>query len=512
MKTTILASAILLNAYLTCASPFRRDEPQYQIQWGPCPDGSPSGLDCGQLEVPINWTDPDGDKTTIGMNRLNATNPANRIGSLIFNPGGPGEVATVICTLHAAGVPAFSDALTQNFDIVCPDPRGVGTSTPVMCDPEVWNWRVSQFPENQAEFEQLVAANKAKGENCHNLTGPLLANLDTISVAKDFEATRIALDDGPLNYFGLSYGSLIGTTYAQLFPENFRVIAIDGILDHSQDRTSSLYIESTSYENVLDRFFQWCATNVTACGLVGDDLPQMFDDLIVSANQSPVPAPGCLSSADASSAGTCRANVTGDDIRLSAQSYLGFKAPLLAGYTRSWGGLGLALNQSITNNNATLFSNALAQSQADPLYPTVAIACLDFDRIDISNMTQAFAEFQGIQTAGNAFNQHVGPAAQAFEIQSSCVGWPISPVYLQSPLNQTALSDVPTILTVNAVHDSATSYVWASSVKEQIKNSVLLTRQGDGHTSYYLQGEASMLMDAYLVNRTLPEPGMVVLS
>lgn len=151
--------------------------------------------------------------------------------------------------------------------------------------------------------------------------------------AKDFEAVRIALNEGLLNYFGLSYGSLIGTTYAQLFPKSFRVIAIDGMLDHSRDITSFLYVESPGYENVLNRFFQWCATNTTACGLSGDDVPQMFDDLVVSAGGGPISAPGCLATAATSSAGTYRSNLTGEHIRLSAQSYLGFKTSLLGDNT-----------------------------------------------------------------------------------------------------------------------------------------------------------------------------------
>lgn len=239
----------------------------------------------------------------------------------------------MICTLQAAGAPAFSDALTQSFEIICPDPRGVGTSTPVKCDRDVWNQRVYQFPNNQVGFEQLVAANKARGESCHNLTGLLLEHLDTVRVAKDFEPVWIALNEGLLNYFGLSYGSLIGTKYAQLFPKSFRVIAIDGILDHSQDITSFLYVESPGYENVLNRFFQWCATNTTACGLSGDDVPQMFDDLVVSAGGGPISAPGCLATAATSSAGTYRSNLTGEHIRLSAQSYLGFKTSLLGDNT-----------------------------------------------------------------------------------------------------------------------------------------------------------------------------------
>lgn len=515
MQTTLLGSAMLLGASLTDASPVRINgtQPEFAIQWGPCPEGQPARLDCAQLQVPVNWSEPDGEKIYLGMNRLNATDTANRIGSVIINPGGPGEVATILCYGQALGLPVFGEAVAERFDLVCPDPRGVGASQPVVCDPDVWNANAANiFPSTQDEFEELVNANRVRGENCLNLTGALLNNLDSISTAKDFEAIRIGLNDGLLNFIGISYGSLFGTTYAQMYPENIRAMALDGIVDHTQNDVTSGFVEMTSYENVLDIFFQWCAANATACGFNNSNIPQAFDDLIAAANKHPIPAPQCSTTVNGTTNATCAANVTGNDILVNAQGYLLSKYPTLGGYIRGWNVLGEALNSSINGNDATAFSNALATSKTDSSYPGTAVACQDFKRINTTNMTLAFAELQETQRIGNAFNPHTGAASQSYTIYATCAGWPAPVNFPQGPMNQTALSMTPEILMVNADHDPSTSYVWAVSVRQQLPNAVLLTREGDGHTSFFLGGQATDAINSYLVNLTLPEIGSVVSS
>lgn len=94
-------------------------------------------------------------------------------------------------------------------------------SSPIKCDPAVWNERPTWFPATQEEFDKMVARNKAIGQSCLNLTGPLLGHIDTTSAARDMEALRLALDDGKLNFLGFSYGSQLGTQYAELFPNSF---------------------------------------------------------------------------------------------------------------------------------------------------------------------------------------------------------------------------------------------------------------------------------------------------
>lgn len=490
----------------------RQDSP-FQIQWGPCPvPEAPPNLDCGQLLVPVDWNDPTGEQIALVMTRVNATNPSQKIGSLLFNPGGPGEAATDVCLGQALGVQAFSEALAERFDLVCPDPRGVGYSTPITCDPELYNQNISIWPRTEEEFAQLAQRNQARYESCYNISGEIMKHVDQTSVAHDIEAIRQALNDGPLNWLGLSYGTLIGSAYAELYPENIRAMVLDGDVDHSETAAATLYIPSATYENSLDRFFDWCASNATACGFVGDDLPKMFDDLMIAANQEPIPAPGCLPDANTALAGGCEPTAAGTDMLINIQAFLTFKYSLLNGTINGWDYLGLALNQTVGSRNATLLSNRLQLTNATLTMAANAIACLDWTTPNATNTTTGFTLYNQREIMGAAFNKHVGNNSQSYHIQEFCVGWPLPPSNPPHYLNQTATQMTPTILLVNSEHDPSTSYVWALGLKEQLPNSVLVTRDGDGHTSYFLHGEAAQLMDAYFLNLDVPADGIVVQS
>jgi pimeloyl-ACP methyl ester carboxylesterase len=195
---------------------------------------------------------------------LPASDPNKRIGALLFNTGGPGGVATPELSEGPVIVP-FSENLKQHFDIVGMDPRGLQASQNVVCDPDLWNEanNVSAFPRNAAELDFLVNAWGAVGNSCRKLTGPLLDHTDSASVARDFEAVRLALGNKPLNFLGLSYGTVIGTAYLELFPENVRAMVLDSDVDHSQEQTFSILTESRGYEATLNKFFEWCESNST---------------------------------------------------------------------------------------------------------------------------------------------------------------------------------------------------------------------------------------------------------
>src|SRR5215207_2417061 len=241
------------------------------LLWSPCsapfatsatppadPTDFPPGLECATLSVPLDYSQPEGEQITIGLNRLPALDREQRIGSLVFNPGGPGGAATEIIALEAMGAPLFTPAVRAHFDVVGMDPRGVGASTPVRCDPDIWNQVVSWFPRDDASFTQLREHYRAFGGSCLRLTGPLLGHLDTTNVARDLESVRAALGEGKLNFLGLSYGSQLGAAYAELYPDNIRVMALDGALDHAQQASSMLADEAGAYEDAFGRFARWC--------------------------------------------------------------------------------------------------------------------------------------------------------------------------------------------------------------------------------------------------------------
>jgi pimeloyl-ACP methyl ester carboxylesterase len=201
------------------------------ISWVECPaeTGLPSEVQCGQLSVPIDWDHPEGEHFDLGLVKLAAKADAgSKIGSLFINPGGPGGLAS---EMVAALVQAqeLRELLTGAFDVIGLDPRGIGLSHAVQCDPAIYNERTTVFPTTEAEYEAMVDRNRRLGESCRERTGPLLDFIDTISAAKDFEAARIAVGDDKLNFMGQSYGSQLGAQYAQLFPDNYEVLALDGV-------------------------------------------------------------------------------------------------------------------------------------------------------------------------------------------------------------------------------------------------------------------------------------------
>ncbi|RSL74615.1 hypothetical protein CEP53_000133 [Fusarium sp. AF-6] len=190
------------------------------ITWGPCPETLPAlGLKCAKLLVPLDWDHPD--------------DPENRIGNLFINPGGPGYPATKEVSDIGLGTNGYTgDEIKRRFDIIGLDPRGVGLSTRVRCDLNLWNRRMSLFPTNEASFRRMVQFYQEVSANCRNLTGPLMDHLDTIQVVKDLEAVRVALGNEKINWLGMSYGTMIGTQYAYLYPKNIRSMILDSNLQH----------------------------------------------------------------------------------------------------------------------------------------------------------------------------------------------------------------------------------------------------------------------------------------
>lgn len=359
------------------------------------------------------------------------------------------------------------------------------------CDIDLWNKRVSLLPKTEAEFDQLVEYNKALGESCLKLSGNLVRHIDTMSVARDFETARIALGSEKFNYLGFSYGTLLGTTYAKLFPDNIRVMALDGCVDHSQSETTGVATEVHTYESDFERFAEWC-TGSKDCALKGKDVLQLFDQLVEKANKNSIPAPGCK--------GQCRKEVTGEDIRFNTE-------PLLTIKPTTWEYLGLGIAQAL-EGNATILSTTLAipgQTETNTVqFAYIAVGCLDWTTSSTSVHDILYKD-QLLKSIA----PHTYYGSQLYETQLRCLGWPAAVQYPPQYANVTTKTP---ILLVNALYDPETSYTWAVGLQQQIENSVLLTRNGDGHTSYVLGGEATDVINKYLIHEILPAPNTVVNS
>ena len=408
-------------------------------------------------------------------------------------------VTSDLLAAQALGYDIFGEALVNNFDIIGVDPRGIGLSQPVMCDPKAFNAPWPKFPQSEAAFNDLVRYNEAFWKSCLEQTGPLLGHIDTLSGAKDMEAVRKAMGTSELNYLGISYGTVLGSQYANLYPNNFRTMALDADVDHSQPLLDLWAAEVITYETELKRFFDWCDSNST-CPLHGRNITQIWTELIDSALENPIPAPGC----DGPAAG-CQTTAWGGDILFNAQDMLMFKEEVLWAKGVTWTTLATAIEQAAAGN-ATLLSSPTATSNSDGNFAEPAVQCADW-----STPIETFSDLKHIYEIAEYLAPLTRGASQSYWTMVSCVGYPLSVPNPPATMNITN-SVGNTVLMTNARYDPETSVVWAESLREQTAHARLVIRDGDGHTSFPLGEETTAIIDSYLVNKTLPGQDIVAQS
>ncbi|KAI2631592.1 TAP-like protein-domain-containing protein [Xylaria nigripes] len=462
------------------------------ITWGPCPDRFPSTFTCATFHVPLDWSQAGNNKhdtIELGMIRREADDKANRIGYLFANPGGPGVQAT---DLVAGSADSFDPEIRARFDIVGLDPRGVGLSTPLRCDPQLYNKRVKYMPKTEEEYNALSQYNKDLGASCLQMNGPIVNFVDTISAVKDHEAVRIALGE-KASYLGLSYGTQLFGQYAQFYPDSFRAIILDGNLQHSQSESTNSLVEGTTYEATLKQLFAWCASS-EECALHNDDIEAVFVRVTDKLSAAPIPAPGCDDK-------VCRSDLSLEDLLFSVQEYL---ASLSA-----WPVFAEALSEA-DHGNATIFSSVIGLAGASDvytdslLYAGTAIGCQDW-----THASTQLADLIEKQRLGAVFMPLTFGASQSFKLQVQCIDWPAN---LSDPPTPISYKGKTKILMLNSLYDPETSYTWALGLHSEMENTVLVTRNGSGHTSYLNNGEMTQIGTAYLVNLTLPEPGTITQS
>ena len=445
------------------------DQPGRAITWKACP-GSDSAQ-CGTLDVPLDWSRPQADTIRLAVARHPADDPRHRVGTLFFNPGGPGD-GGVEYVVNAARV--FSPALLARFDLVSMDPRGVGASTPIRCGLPVMPAGITLFPRTAQQFEKLRAYGSRLGRSCVRRSGPLVGHVDTISAARDHEALRRALGERRVNWLGISYGTQLATNYAALYPHRTRAMVLDAALEHSGSEVAMLATEILTAEDSFNRFAAWCATADT-CALKGQDVGAVYDALVARADRHPIPVPGALRA------------VTGEDIRMATPGGLLFKEPVVFGPERSWAALSRGIEAAV-DGDASMFASP-PPKEAAFMAERAAIGCMEYVS-EIHNWAQMQQRIQ----LGRQLAPHLQGASEQWAVLR-CIGWPVEAA---NPFRRLDVRGVRTLI-VNATHDPSTAYSWALGLAGQIRGSDLLTRVGDGHTSYFSSACARNAMESYLV-------------
>lgn len=455
---------------------------RYRVDWSAC-EQSPR-TQCGTLKVPIDWSQRRGQRVSLAVARRLADDPSRRIGTLFYNPGGPGDGA-VAYVADAEAI--FSPTLLARFDIVGMDPRGVQGSNQISCeDRPVIRPETNLWPKSESEFNALVANSRAVGLACLRDTGDLVRHTDTVSVARDHEALRIALGVDEVSWLGVSYGTQVAANYAHLFPRRTRAMVLDAAMDHSLSEVEQVAGEMLTAEDSFNRFAAWCPTSPD-CALRGKDVASVFDRLVTEADRAPIPAKGAIRP------------VTGADIRMGTKGLLRFKEAAIFGPRLSWAGLSRALQSALTGD-ASAFAVAPAGVTQHLSYSLLANACLDYE-VQVGT----WVEMQQRMEMGRQLAPHLQGASETWQ-GLLCAGWPITPT---NPPRALDVRGVPALI-VHAVHDPSVSYAWAHGLAAQIDGSHLLTRTGDGHTSYYTSTCARAATDGYLIqpggpsNQTCP--------
>ncbi|MGH9034649.1 MAG: alpha/beta fold hydrolase, partial [Acidimicrobiia bacterium] len=252
-------------------------------------------LQCATLRVPMDYANPAGATIDLALARRPARTPAARIGSLVFNPGGPGDSGIDALPNE---LKALTAGLQNRFDIVSWDPRGIGRSAPVRCRAAGGDQSsgdsgppVDPVPTNDADRQRLTDGYRAYGDLCARAHGDYLRFVGTDSTAEDLERIRVALGDERLTFIGHSSGTLLGAIYAERYPQRVRGLVLDGPIDPALDLIGMTRAQSMAFERTLDGFFAWCASDPGCAWRPGADLRAGFLALIDRIRREPLPAP-----------------------------------------------------------------------------------------------------------------------------------------------------------------------------------------------------------------------------
>jgi pimeloyl-ACP methyl ester carboxylesterase len=356
------------------------------------------------------------------------------------------------------------------------DPRGIENSLQVRCSVPVITPDSTLFPKTEQQFNQLRKHNRAVGLDCLDKAGELVRHMDTVSVARDHEALRLALGENKINWLGVSYGTQLAANYAQLYPTGTRAMVLDAALEHSLSEVHQVAGEIMVAEDSFNRFADWCPTAET-CALRGQDVRAVFDRLVAQADQNPIPAEGALRA------------VTGEDIRMGTKGLLRFKEPSIFGPDLSWAGLSRALQKAI-DADGSAFAVAPTGVPQYGWQSLLAVACLDY-----APQVHTYQEMQQRLELGRQLAPHLQGASETWQV-NFCIDWPVKPV---NPPRTLHVRGVSTLL-IHAVHDPSDHYSWTHGLAAQIDGSALLTRTGDGHTSVYTSDCARSAADAFLID------------
>lgn len=499
------------------------------LSWSDCPDG-PAGLQCATAAVPVDYNDPSGRTVPIALKRLPASDGEAELGSLFLNPGGPGEPGT---SMAADAASIYTPEMLAAYDIIGFDPRGTGESAGLTCwspeeleqarddeqaaspngrpagedgtpgidqDDAPTGAQAAQADGDGADdWDSIVASGEAVAAKCRQYSQipDLIDHMSTRDTARDLDVLRAAVGDGKLSYIGYSYGTLIGATYAELFPANVGRTALDSAEDPDLTRSEVVAGQAERRENRMREYIEYCLGQED-CPLTGDvdGARDQLSSFVTGLDAEPltVTQDGRSTRMDASTA-----QITMENLWLARPEY--------------WPALTRALSQAMSRHDGTELARvgALApgtgriqtDGSEDSLRFVVAhaaVTCADSPDVPDPAQWRATA---AADSAAYPFLSRFGTSSS--RIDAYCHGWGVTS---DTEPSQIHASGAAPILVAGVTGDSQTPYSWSQSLASQLDSGHLLTVEGYQHgASWGTNSCALSRVSAYLVNGTVPQEG-----
>lgn len=448
------------------------------------------GIDTTKVTVPLDWSEPTGATIKIAIARHSAG--TGKLGSLLINPGGPGGSGYDFVEQYVTGI--VTPAVLAKYDIIGFDPRGVNHSTPkITCytDPKqedslLYGTYASPYGST-GWVDELTTVEKSWSAACLKNTGPLLGHIDAASNARDMDVIRAVLGDTKMHYLGYSYGTYLGTMYAELFPTHVGRMVLDGPIDPTVGDLDSLATQMAGFDSALKSYLASCLTQ-TSCPFTGTvaDAAQQVRAL--------------LDGIDA------RHLVASDGRKLdSATVGTGISYTLYS--ESSWPDLTTMFQDLAKNDADSTFANADGYNgrSSDGSYSGnesdvyAAVTCAEGNlETDGVPVLQGLAK---IDAAAPILGKYFAYDDYAV-LDTACSNWPEPVAKLPTTFDA---KGAPPILVVATTNDPATPYAGGVSLSKQLSSGVLVTHTGEGHT-VYAQGDSCInnTVDAYLLRGTVP--------
>ncbi|WP_217196282.1 alpha/beta hydrolase [Streptomyces buecherae] len=443
---------------------------------------------CGTLRAPLDYAKPRGETIDLALIRKPATEADRRIGSLVFNFGGPGGSGV-------ATLPDFAEdyaRLGERYDLVSFDPRGVGESAGVTCTSDAErdaSAEVDGTPDDAAELKRGLADSRAYAAACQRASGKVLAHVDTENAARDLDLMRQVLRDRKLHYFGISYGTELGGTYAHLFPKNVGRAVLDAVVDPTSDTRAGALAHARGFQRALDNYLKDCASKGAKCP-VGDDPAEgreLIAALLGALDEKPLPTDD------------------GDRVLTESQALGGIATALYS--EESWKYLSLGLQEAIETERGTILL-ALADSMLgrddegryDNGQPAnSAITCRDTRQRYTPE--QVRAELPAFRKVSPIFGEFMAWG------MLGCTDWPV-PGLREHP--EVSAPGAAPILVIGTTGDPATPYEGARTMARELGEGVgvELTYRGEGHGAYNSGDDCTVrAVNDYLIDGTVPPSG-----